>query len=143
MCKLLKTGIIAFTAILVSCSGNNGSSGKDGLVKDQNAKWPIIQIIGDSVDLGTINEGESASHVFKVKNIGNADLIISAARPSCGCTVPKFNKKPISPGSEDEIQVVFNSAGKSGKQHKTVTLVTNTKEGDRKITFTALVIEKK
>ena len=63
---------------------------------------------------------------FRFKNIGQSNLIISSAQGSCGCTVPQWPKEPIKPGEKGEIEVVFNSEGKSGLQNKTITLVANT-----------------
>ena len=76
-------------------------------------------------NFGKINQGESVSHQFVFTNTGEAELIIANAKGSCGCTVPKWPREPISPGESEEIKITFNSAGKSGKQSKTITLVTN------------------
>ncbi len=77
-------------------------------------------------DFGTIEQGENAEHVFKFKNTGKVPLVISNARGSCGCTVPKWPKEPIAVGETGEIEVKFNSSGKKGPQNKTVTLTANT-----------------
>jgi hypothetical protein len=79
-----------------------------------------------SYDWGTIKEGDKMTHIFKFKNTGNHDLIISDARGSCGCTVPEWPKEPIKPGKGGDIKVVFDSAHKSGQQSKTVTIAANT-----------------
>lgn len=77
-------------------------------------------------DFGTIDEGEKVSHVYKFKNDGAEPLIISNAKGSCGCTVPKWPKDPIAPGESGEILVEFNSKNKKGKQSKRVTITANT-----------------
>ena len=77
-------------------------------------------------DFGTLTAGEKASHVFKFKNTSNNPLIITAANGSCGCTVPKWPREPIAPGAEGEIQVEFDSKGKSGPQAQSVTITANT-----------------
>lgn len=77
-------------------------------------------------NFGTLKEGASVSYTFKFKNTGNKPLLISNAKGSCGCTVPKWPKEAIAPGASGEIQVTFNSRGKKGKQHKSVTLTANT-----------------
>ncbi|MDI1255990.1 MAG: DUF1573 domain-containing protein [Flavobacterium sp.] len=79
-------------------------------------------------NFGTINEGEKVTHIFTFKNEGTADLLITDAKGSCGCTVPEYPKEAIKPGEESSIKVSFNSAHKHGKQQKTVTLVTNSKK---------------
>ena len=66
------------------------------------------------------------SHVFKFTNTGESDLVIVSAKGSCGCTVPEWPKEPISPGESGDIQVIFSSEGKKGKQHKRVSIIANT-----------------
>jgi len=88
-------------------------------------KLPGIEFVEEVIEFGEISQGEKVKQRFRFKNTGNADLIISDAKGSCGCTVPLWPKQPIRPGQEGEIEVVFDSNGKQGRQHKTVTLVTN------------------
>ena len=96
----------------------------DGLSK--NIKVPQLTIYSPVFDFGEVNEGEKLEHTFLIKNTGKANLIISSAKTTCGCTVPKFPKEPILPNQQSEITVVFNTKGKFGKQNKTITLLTNT-----------------
>ena len=79
-------------------------------------------------DFGTITQGDKVDYDFKFKNTGGSDLIITGAKGSCGCTVPEYPKEAIKPGVSGVIKVSFNSAGKSGKQAKSVTLFCNIKE---------------
>lgn len=79
-----------------------------------------------SHDWGTIAEGEKMTHIFKFKNTGDNDMIISDAHGSCGCTVPEWPKEPIKPGKSSQIKVIFDSKGKPGDQSKSVTLTANT-----------------
>lgn len=77
-------------------------------------------------DFGTVNEGEKVKHTFSFTNTGELPLIISDARSTCGCTVPKYPREPIAPGKTGKINVVFDTAGKKEKQHKPVTITANT-----------------
>ncbi len=87
---------------------------------------PSFEFPEEEHDFGTINEGDEVEKVFKFKNVGEAPLIISSAKASCGCTVPKWPKEPIGIGEEGEILVRFNSKGKPGIQNKTITITANT-----------------
>ena len=91
-------------------------------------------------NFGDIIQGETVSHQFVFTNTGQGDLIISNAKGSCGCTVPKWPKKPIAPGEKAEIKVTFNSSGREGKQKKTVTLVTNAIPNTKVLTISGEVI---
>ena len=86
---------------------------------------PQILIESKDFNFGSINQGDKVEHTFIFKNEGDAPLMVNNAKGSCGCTVPQWPKEPIMPGATGEIHVVFNSAGKSGRQTKTVTLTTN------------------
>ena len=77
-------------------------------------------------EFGTINEGDVVEHTFAFTNTGEAPLIIQDARATCGCTIPKKPEGPVAPGESSEIQVRFNSQGKSGMQNKTITITANT-----------------
>ena len=91
-------------------------------------------------NFGDITQGETVSHQFVFTNTGEGNLIISNAKGSCGCTVPKWPKKPITPGEKAEIKVTFNSSGREGKQKKTVTLVTNAIPNTKVLTISGEVI---
>ncbi|MBT3611595.1 MAG: DUF1573 domain-containing protein [Flavobacteriales bacterium] len=101
---------------------------------------PNIEMLETSYDFGEMQQGESVTHDFILKNTGDADLIITAAKGSCGCTVSQWPKNPIAKGEEAAIKVTFNSAGKSGKQNKTVTLVSNAIPNTKVITINGNVI---
>jgi hypothetical protein len=92
---------------------------------------PDIKFETEEHDFGRIVQGEKVSAAFKFKNTGKANLIISSAAGSCGCTVPEWPKEPVKPGQEGKITVVFSSEGKSGIQEKTITVVTNCEPSTR------------
>ena len=77
-------------------------------------------------DFGTVQEGEKVAHTYKFTNTGNEPLILSDAKGSCGCTVPKWPREPIAPGASADILVEFNSQNKKGKRNQKVTITANT-----------------
>ncbi|MFD2512532.1 DUF1573 domain-containing protein [Pontibacter locisalis] len=84
-----------------------------------------IKLEKETHDFGTIAEGTQASYEFKVKNVGNQPLIISAVQPSCGCTTPEWTREPIQPGKTGLIKAMYNSTGRPGPFHKSITVTTN------------------
>ena len=102
-------------------------------------KSTTIKFTETSYSWGSVNEGDKMTHVFKFKNAGTNDLIISDAHGSCGCTVPEWPKEPIKPGKSGEIKVVFDSKGKPGEQQKTVTLTANTDPANTVLTIKGAV----
>ena len=91
-----------------------------------DGKYPVITFKETEFDFGDIKQGEKVEHTFEFTNTGEADLLISTARASCGCTVPEFTEEAIKPGKSGKIKVTFNSAGKKGPTTKTITVVCNT-----------------
>jgi hypothetical protein len=100
---------------------------------------PAFEFSEESHDFGEIVQGEKVSYSFKFKNSGKADLVISSASGSCGCTVPEYPRDPIPPGGSGVIKVTFDSAGKQGHQDKKVTLVANTIPNSKVLTVLATV----
>ncbi|MCB0657459.1 MAG: DUF1573 domain-containing protein [Saprospiraceae bacterium] len=101
-----------------------------------------IQWMEDEFDFGTVSEGEVVTHVFKFKNTGSEPLIVTDARSTCGCTVPKKPTDPVAPGETGEISVEFNSRGKSGTQSKPITVTANTNPAQTKVTLKGEVVKK-
>ncbi len=70
---------------------------------------PKITVDKEVHDYGTIEQGANGVCVFTVTNTGNAPLIISTCKGSCGCTVPQCSKEPIAPGATTEISVKYDT----------------------------------
>ena len=65
---------------------------------------------------------------FRFTNVGNAPLIINQVVASCGCTIPKYDKRPIAPGQTGTIEVIYNGKDRfPGKFRKSITVRTNGK----------------
>lgn len=101
---------------------------------------PIISFKEEFFDFGIIIQGEKVSHTFRFTNEGKSTLIISNVHAGCGCTVPKFSKDPIAPGGQGEIEVTFDSSGRSGMQSKNVTVSANTQPSQIELHFVADVV---
>lgn len=102
---------------------------------EEVAGQPAMEFTKSEYDFGDINQGDKVSYTFEFKNTGNAPLVISNARASCGCTVPQWPKEPVAPGATSKIDVVFNSAGKRGRQTKSITITTNITEKPQQQVF--------
>jgi hypothetical protein len=149
-----KTSIILLLSVaLFSCKERHADQKEDSEIstyvvsnplsaaeKTNSSETAVFSFTEKSFDFGTVAEGEKVSYAFKFKNTGKAELVIASASGSCGCTVPEYPKKPIGPGEEGVINVVFDSEGKQGKQNKTVTLVANTIPNEVTLTIMGDVI---
>jgi len=99
-----------------------------GVVKD----GPVIKIDKDLHDYGTIEYEGNGVCVFKITNTGNAPLIISLCKGSCGCTIPSCPEQPIAPGATADITVKFDTK-RTGSFHKSVTITSNAVNAPTKI----------
>ena len=72
----------------------------------QNKK-AIITFEKTVIDYGTVDKGANGVRDFVFTNTGDAPLIISNVKSTCGCTIPKKPEKPILPGESDKIQVKY------------------------------------
>lgn len=91
-------------------------------------------------DFGKIKVSKPVTHEFRFINNGDAPLVISSVQASCGCTVTKYSKDPISPGSEGYVTATYNAA-KVGIFTKTVTVNANTEAGVVQLTIKGEVVE--
>lgn len=106
----------------------------EDFTEEQLANPPAMTFTnGEKFDFGTIEQGEKVEHTFKFKNTGKSDLIIRKTKASCGCTAIAPKDKVIKPGESSSIKAVFNSRGKRGRQHKTVTITTNIPNETKKV----------
>jgi hypothetical protein len=76
-------------------------------------------------DFGKVSEGEKVSYTFTFDNKGTGNLVIASATTTCGCTIPKYDSKPISPGANGSLEVIFDTSGRNGMQTKTITVRSN------------------
>ena len=148
----MKTKIIflmgIFTLLMDSCKNDekSGLSTNDVLIspsangETSQDKLPVMKFEEEEHDFGKITQGEKVSYSFKFTNTGKSNLVIASAQGSCGCTVAQPPKEPIAPGKEGKIDVVFDSNGKSGKNQKTVTVITNCEPNTKMITIIADII---
>jgi hypothetical protein len=90
----------------------------------ETTKAPRLTLVEPLKDFGTVPKGEKIDWSFEVKNTGNADLEILAAKPTCGCTVADFDKV-IKPGATGKVSAHVDTTNFAGPISKAVTLETN------------------
>lgn len=93
-----------------------------------------------TVDLGKVKRNNPVTHEFTFTNAGNAPLVISSVKASCGCTVTRYSKDPIPAGSTGFVSATYNTAA-LGVFTKTVTVNANTGEGSTVLIIKGEVIE--
>lgn len=130
---------------LISCKDNASSKiNSENVVvaaqRDEAAKnLPVMSFDKSEHDFGNIEAGTPQETTFTFTNTGNAPLIITDAKSSCGCTVPQYPKNtPIAPGESGELLVNFNGSGQN-QVTKTITVTANTAQGSEILRIKAFV----
>ena len=142
-----KIVLVALMAIMVVGCGHRQKESDVDLIRnprsaegyDTNEKMPKIVFDEELHDFGRLSAGENISYSFHFRNTGDADLVISSASATCGCTVADYPKGRIAPGEEGYVTVTFKSAGKSGQQFQEVIVVTNAQPSRVRLKITAQV----
>ncbi|MCZ4318022.1 DUF1573 domain-containing protein [Aequorivita viscosa] len=91
------------------------------------AQQAKISFKADTVDYGTIAKGSDGVRVFEFTNTGDAPLVITDVKSSCGCTVPKKPEGPVAPGASSTIEVKYDT-NRVGPIRKTITVYSNASE---------------
>jgi hypothetical protein len=88
---------------------------------------PKIEVVPETKDAGIVAKGQVIETTFVVKNSGGSDLLISDARPGCGCTVANYDRV-IKPGAEGKVVTSVDTKAFTGPISKSVLLVSNDPE---------------
>ncbi len=89
------------------------------------AKAPVLKLDKPSHDFGKLEAGASASIEFVITNGGLSNLNIRKVKSGCSCTVITLGKYDLQPNQSTTLAIGFNSEGRRGKQHKSVTIFSN------------------
>lgn len=104
-----------------------------------SSKFPVLEFDKKEHDFGEIEAKKSVETIFNYKNTGDAPLVITNIKSSCGCTVPQdWSREPLAPGAEGKFTVKFNGSG-SNKISKSITVTANTEKGSEIVKITAFV----
>jgi hypothetical protein len=116
---------IALILFVLSVSGCRNVTEKN--VSQHSSDTGTASIIFKEYEhhFGKVTAGEKVGYTFTFENQGTGDLVLASALTTCGCTVPKFDRKPIPPGENGNLEVLFDTSGRSGMQTKTITINSN------------------
>lgn len=140
--KLAFTILIAATVMATACNNSDQTYKQPELINSN--ELTDIQWIDSTLELGKINEGQMVEVRFRFRNTGKKPLVIRGVHPGCGCTVANPPAEPIAPGAEGEIKGTFNSKGRPGVNHKSISVDANTNgTQNHEISFNVEVIPAK
>ena len=104
-----------------------------------NPNAPEITFENEMHDFGTIDYAGDGVYAFKFTNTGKEPLVVTDAKGSCGCTVPKWPKEPINKGGSAVINVSYDTK-RPGPFTKTVTINSNAKTAVKTLTIKGTVM---
>jgi hypothetical protein len=125
MNKIFKLSLVVLVMIVTGCSGRSRNNPAANEANTNSTGTSQIVFREYQHDFGKVAEGEKLSYTFIFDNKGTTDLIITSASTTCGCTVPKYETKPVPPGANGNLEVVFDTSGRNGIQTKTITVKSN------------------
>ena len=99
-----------------------------------------IEFKTDVIDYGTIEKGADGVRVFEFTNTGDAPLVISNVKSTCGCTVPKKPEGPIMPGETGKIEVKYDTK-RVNPIRKTITVFSNAETPTVALKIKGLVVD--
>jgi len=122
----MKKVLFSLLMVFVAATGTNM------VVAQEVQNGAKIEFEKEVHDYGIIENGANGQCTFDFKNTGNAPLIISNAKGSCGCTVPSWPKEPIAPGASAKITVKYDTK-RTGAINKSVTITSNAVNSPTKV----------
>lgn len=97
------------------------------IIAQETTKTGVFQFENETVDYGAIAKNSDGNRVFTFKNVGEAPIVISNVKVSCGCTVASKPTAPVLPGKTAEITVAYDTK-RVGGFSKTITVTSNASE---------------
>lgn len=115
VCFLLVIGFVLYSNI------NKNESVTD------TSNLTSVEVLNNNVDLGRIERHKKQDVSFRIRNKGNALLLIQSVEPSCGCTNVEYDDKPIPIGKIGLITLEYDAAS-IGFFNKTARVICNSEE---------------
>lgn len=102
-----------------------------------------IKFLQDLYDYDTITEGQDINRTIKFINTGKNPFFITEVKVSCGCTIPSYENEPVKPGDTGNVEVLFQSKGKSGFSMNKLSLFGNIEKNEKATYFKVFIKNKK
>ncbi len=89
------------------------------------AGQPQISVTRGLMEIASVKAGKDAEVRYSFSNLGDAPLVISDVKTTCGCTVAELSAKTIPPGGDGYVRVVFHAEKRRELTQKYIYLYTN------------------
>lgn len=95
------------------------------LSEQELANAPVATFDKKECNFGEIKPNSKTHCDFLLTNTGKRPLFIRKTKTTCGCTAVTLGKQEVPAGQSTTLRITFDSEGKFGRQHKTITVITN------------------
>jgi hypothetical protein len=123
----MKRTVNTILIFILSVGLFNATSSK---IESKTGKVAIISFETEVIDYGTIEQHSDGARLFAFTNEGDAPLLITNVKTSCGCTVPSYSKESILPGKSGELKIKYDTT-RLGAFTKTITVTSNAEGGNK------------
>lgn len=123
----MKRAVNTILIFILSLGLFNATSSK---IESKKGKVVIISFEIEIIDYGTIEQHSDGTRLFAFTNEGDAPLLITGVKTSCGCTVPSYSKEPILPGKTGELKIKYDTK-RLGAFTKTIRVTSNAEGGNK------------
>lgn len=93
---------------------------------NQSTGTPKLEVVGGpQFDFGTMQHGDTMSHTFVFRNVGDSPLNLEMGRSTCKCTVGKLISSVLKPGEETDVTLTWTPETESPHFGQAATIHTN------------------
>ena len=110
------------------------------MMAQENTEKGVLKFDTETINYGNIEKNSNGARSFSFTNVGNAPIIITKVKGSCGCTVATKPKNPILPGETAEIGVKY-ATNRLGGFSKTITITSNASENNKVVRIKGNVLD--
>jgi hypothetical protein len=91
-------------------------------------KAPRIRVEPESFDFGRALQGKALRKDFRIRNFGDATLVIEGVSTTCGCTAALAAESRVEPGDSTVLRVTLRTRRDSGRVEREVLVRSNDSE---------------
>lgn len=138
---LALTALFTVPALSAAPASGQPVPGRPAVAQD-DANQAELWIDTRDHSFGTVLQGEVLDHTFEMMNSGSADLVITQAKPTCGCTVSNVLVEaqdgqfveysygdPVAPGTKLRLSAQLNTKNKSSVAKSKINVFSNDERG--------------
>jgi hypothetical protein len=114
-----------FTSSRATLAEANGEITTEDLIA-QSIGTPKLEVVGgNEFRFGTMQHGDSMSHSFIFRNIGNGPLNLDMGHSTCKCTVGDLESSVLQPGEQTDVTLTWHPVAAAFDFSQSATIHTN------------------